>query len=46
MRRSSGSDSTLKAKISFWIANLISSIVLPTPEKTIFLGSPFAEITL
>ena len=37
IRVSSSSDSTLKARILFSIANLISSEVLPTPEKTIFL---------
>ena len=43
---SSSSDSILKARILFSIANLISSEVLPTPEKTIFLGSPSAAMTL
>jgi len=32
------SDSILINKIFFFIANLISSLVFPIPEKTIFLG--------
>ena len=36
---SSLSDSMLIEKISLSTASLISSFVLPTPEKTIFLGS-------
>ena len=42
----SSNDSTLKHIIFFSKANLISSSVLPTPEKTVFEGSPPASITL
>ena len=36
--KASFSDSTLINKIFFFIASLIYSSVLPTPEKTILLG--------
>ena len=43
---SSSSDSTLKHKILLDIASLISSSVFPTPENTIFDGSPPISNTL
>ena len=42
---SSSCDSTLKHIMSWDKANLISSSVFPTPENTVFLGSPPASIT-
>ena len=43
---SSSNDSTLKHRMFLAIPNSISSMVLPTPEKTIFSASPPARSTL
>ena len=43
---SSDSDSTLKDKMPLLIPSSISLVVLPTPEKIIFLGSAPIDIAL